>query len=102
MKRELDACFINRYFVEGLQAWKANIAIRPVFNHYKSVTYMFAYFSKAEDEKSETMKQAAEEALVPGKSNFEKMRAVARAYSTKRVFQRNMFDRYLDRTDREF
>ena len=102
LKRELDACFINRYFVEGLQAWKANIGIRPVFNHYKPVTYMFPYFSKAEDEKSETMKQAAEEALVSGKSNFEKMRAVARAYSTKRVFQRNMLDRYLDRTDREF
>ena len=30
------------------------------------------------------MKQVAKEASVSGKSNFEKMRAVARAYSTKR------------------
>ena len=45
---------------------------------------MCAYFSKAEDETSEAMKQAAKEASVSGKSNFAKMRAVARAYSAKR------------------
>ena len=84
LKRETNACFINGYFVEGLQAWKANIDIQPVFNHYKAVTYMCAYFSKVEDETSEAMKQVAKEASVSGKSNFEKMRAVARAYSTKR------------------
>ena len=30
------------------------------------------------------MKQAGKKSSAPGKSNFEKMRAVARAYSTKR------------------
>ena len=45
---------------------------------------MCAYFSKVEDETSEAMKQAAKKASVSGKSNFERMRAVARAYSTKR------------------
>ena len=84
MKREHNACFINSYFVEGLQACKANIDIQPAFNHYKAVAYMCAYFSKAEDETSEAMKEAAKEASVSGKSNFEEMRAVARAYSTKR------------------
>ena len=37
IKREPNACFVNNYFVEGLQAWKANIDIQPVFNHYKIV-----------------------------------------------------------------
>ena len=45
---------------------------------------MCAYVSKTEDEISQAMKQAAKEASVSGKSNFEKMRAVARAYSTNR------------------
>ena len=79
LKREPNACFINNYFVEGCQSWKANKDIQPVFNHYKAVTYMCGYFPKAEDETSEAMKKAAKEASVSGKSNFEKMRAVARA-----------------------
>ena len=45
---------------------------------------MCAYFSKADNETSEVMKQAAKEASASRKSNFEKMRAIARAYSTKR------------------
>ena len=42
---------------------------------------MCAYFSKAECDTSEAVKQAAKEVSVSGMSNFEKMRAVARAYS---------------------
>ena len=45
---------------------------------------MCAYFSKAEDETSEAMKQAAKEALNGNKSEYETMKAVARAYATKR------------------
>ena len=63
IKREPNACFINNFFVEGLQAWKANTDIQPVVNHYKAVTYMCAYFSKSEERTSEAMKQAAKEAL---------------------------------------
>ena len=84
LKRKPNACFINNFFVEGLQAWKANIDIQPVFNHYKAVTYMCAYFSKAEGETSEAMKQAAKEALSGNKSHYDKMKAIARAYATKR------------------
>ena len=40
IKREPNTCFVNNYFVEGLQTWKANIDIHPVFNHYKAVTYI--------------------------------------------------------------
>ena len=82
MKRESNACFINSYFTEGFLAWKANIDIQPVFNHYKAVTNVCILF-KSRNETSEAMKQAAKEASVSGKSNFKKMRAVARAYSTK-------------------
>ena len=59
LKRQPNECFINNYFVEYLQAWKANIDIQPVFNHYKTDTYMHACFSNAENETSQAMKQAA-------------------------------------------
>ena len=45
---------------------------------------MCAYFSKAENETSEAMKQAAKEAGMSGKTDLEKMRAVAKAYSKKK------------------
>ena len=45
---------------------------------------MCAYFSKAEDETSEVMKQAAKEALSASKTEFETMKAIAKVYSTKR------------------
>ena len=76
IKREPNACFVNNFFTEGLQAWKANIDTQPVFNHYKAVTYMCTNFSKAEDETSEAMKQAAREALAGTKSDYEKMKAI--------------------------
>ena len=37
IKRAPNACFDNNFFTEGLQTWKANIDIQPVFNHYKAV-----------------------------------------------------------------
>ena len=33
IKRAPNACFVNSILTEGLQAWKANIDIQPVFNH---------------------------------------------------------------------
>ena len=44
---------------------------------------MCAYFSKEEDETSEDMKQAAKEALNASKTEFEIMKVIAKAYSTK-------------------
>lgn len=66
-----------------MQAWKADIDIQPVFNHYEAVVYRTRYFSKAEDETSQAMKQEARKAAISGKSNFEKIRKVAQAYSKK-------------------
>ena len=79
-----NSCFINNYFVEGLLAWNANLDIQPVIKYYKAVTYMRAYFSKSEDETSEAMKLAAKDACNMNKNNFEQMKSIARAYTTKR------------------
>ncbi|XP_029182368.2 uncharacterized protein LOC114950315 [Acropora millepora] len=47
LKRPLDSCFINNYFVAGLKGFRANVDLQPVFNHYKCVTYsMFAHTSQ--------------------------------------------------------
>ena len=58
LKRKPNSCFINNYFPEGLSAWEANIDLQPVFNYYKAVTYMCAYFSKSEEKCSVAMKEA--------------------------------------------
>ena len=84
LKHQPNACSINNFFEEGLQAWQANIDIEPVFNHYIAVTYICAYFSKAEDEASEAIKQAVKDAVNEKKSDFERMKAIARTYATKR------------------
>ena len=47
---------------------------------------MCAYFSKAEDETSEAMKQGAKEDLNASKTEFEIMKATAKTYSTNRMF----------------
>ena len=79
-----NSCFVNNYFEEGLMAWQANTDIQPVFNEYKAVTYMCAYFSKSEDEISEAMKQAAKEAHNNNSDHYQQVKAVARVYATKR------------------
>ena len=47
---------------------------------------MYAYFSKAEDETSEAIKQAVKDVINGEKSDFEKMKVNARAYATKRKY----------------
>ena len=84
LKRQPNACFINNFLEEGLQAWQANIDILPVFNHCKAVPYLCADFSKAEDKTSEAMKQAVKDAINGKKSGFERMKAIARTYATKK------------------
>ena len=84
LARQPNSCFVNNYFNEGLISWKANMDIQPVFNHYKAVAYMCAYFSKSEDESTEAMQQAAKEARDMNKNNYEEMKSVSRAYANKR------------------
>ena len=40
LKRQVDSCFINNYFVAGIEGFAANVDLQPVFNHYKCITYV--------------------------------------------------------------
>lgn len=40
LKRPLDSCFTNNYFISGIKGFSANVDLQPVFNHYKCVTYI--------------------------------------------------------------
>ena len=84
LKRDPKSCFVNNYFSDGLMSWIANIDIQPVYNAYKAVTYMCAYFSKSEDKCSTAMKQALKEAQDSDKSQFEKMNSIAKVYNSNR------------------
>ena len=56
LKREPNFCFVINYFDVGLKAWLANMDIQPIFNDYRTVTYMCRYLSKTEDQCSYAMK----------------------------------------------
>ncbi|CAB4007412.1 ATP-dependent DNA helicase PIF1 [Paramuricea clavata] len=62
LKRPIDSCFINNYFIAGLKGFAANVDLQPVFNHYKCVTYVCSYFTKDETECSQAIINAAKEA----------------------------------------
>ena len=56
LKRPLDSCFINNYFVAGIKGFAANVDLQPVFNH---ITYVCSYFTKDETECSQAIIDAA-------------------------------------------
>ena len=62
LKIKPNSCFVNNCFNDGLVVWQANMDIQPVSDEYKSVTYVWTYFSKCEDQCSAVMKDAALEA----------------------------------------
>ena len=84
MRRTPNSCFVNNYFRVGLEAWEANMDIQPAFNEKRAVTYMCAYLSKSEDTCSSAVKQALKVSNENKCSNSEQMKAIARAYSSKR------------------
>ena len=47
LKRSTGSCFVNNYNPVLLKAWKENLDIQPVHNHFKALTYMAAYFPKS-------------------------------------------------------
>ena len=63
-----------------MQTLKEKKSIQPLFNHYKSITYMCAYFPKSEDDTSE----ATREALNGNTSDCKKMKTIPKACITKR------------------
>ena len=84
LKRLPNSCLVNNYFRTRFLAWKENLDIQPVFNHYKAVTCMCAYLSKTEDECSHALNQAFNEAMALKLTNYDQMKSISRAYSTKR------------------
>ena len=62
LKRPLNRCFINNYFVAGIKGFAANVDLQPVFNHYKCITYVCSYFTKDETECSQAIANASKEA----------------------------------------
>ena len=62
LKRPIDSCFINNYFIAGIKGFRANVDLQPVFNHYKCITYVCSYFTKDETECSQAIVNAAKEA----------------------------------------
>lgn len=66
------------------KAWQANLDFQPVYNYYKAVSYMCAYFSKSESETSNALKQAAREIKTQKLNVKQSMYKIASAFSTSR------------------
>ena len=86
LKRPLDSCFINNYFIAGLKGFAANVDLQPVFNHYKCITYVCSYFTKDETECSQAIVNAAKEAKQCNLSVRDGLRKIGAAFlSTREV-----------------
>ena len=86
LKRPLDSCFINNYFVAGIKGFAANVDLEPVFNHYKCITYVCSYFTKDETECSQAIMNAAKEARADNMNVAEGLRKIGAAFlSTREV-----------------
>ena len=86
LKRPLDSCFINNYFVAGIKGFAANVDLQPVFNHYKCITYVCSYFTKDETECSQAIMNAAKEAKADNMTVAEGLRKIGAAFlSTREV-----------------
>ena len=86
LKGEPNSRFVNNYFDISLKAWQTNRDIKPVFNEYNTVKYMFQYFSKIEDQCSQAMKQAVKEAFGNNMHHHGTMKAIAKANLSNRKF----------------
>ena len=86
LKRQVDSCCINNYFVAGIKGFAANVDLQPVFNHYKCVTYVCSYFTKDETECSQAIANAAKEAKSSNMNIRDGLKKVGAAFlSTKEV-----------------
>ncbi|KXJ21270.1 ATP-dependent DNA helicase PIF1 [Exaiptasia diaphana] len=86
LKRPIDSCFINNYFIAGIKGFAANVDLQPVFNHYKCVTYVCSYFTKDETECSQAIMNVAKEAKVANMNVREGLKKIGAAFlSTREV-----------------
>ena len=84
LKRPVDSCFINNYFVAGIKGFAANVDLQPVFNHYKCITYVCSYFTKDETECSQAIINAAKEAKAANMNIREGLKKVGAAFLSSR------------------
>ena len=86
LKRPVDSCFINNYFVAGIKGFAANVDLQPVFNHYKCITYVCSYFTKDETECSQAIANAAKEAKAANMNIRDGLKKIGAAFlSTREV-----------------
>ena len=86
LKRPVDSCFINNYFVAGIKGFAANVDMQPVFNHYKCITYVCSYFTKDETEFSQAITNAAKEAKASNINIRDGLKKIGAAFlSTREV-----------------
>ena len=87
LRRPPNSCFINNYNPIMLKACRANMDLQSVFNYYKAVSYMSAYFSKSELETSQTLLQPCSEIRSMNLHAREAMHKLASSYSrSKQAF----------------
>ena len=67
-----------------LKTWRVNMDLQPVFNYYKAVSYISAYFSKSELKTSQALFQACSEIRSVNPYAREVMHKLARSYSRLR------------------
>ncbi len=84
LKRPVDSCFINNYFVAGAKGFAANVDLQPVFNHYKCITYVCSYFTKDETECSQAIVNAAKEAKSSNMNIRDGLKKIGAAFLSKR------------------
>ena len=86
LKRPVDSCFINNYFIAGIKGFEANVDLQPVFDHYKCITYVCSYFTKFETECSQAIMNAAKEAKAANMNIRDGLRKIGAAFlSTREV-----------------
>lgn len=86
LKRPVDSCCINNYFVAGIKGFAANVGLQPVFNHYKCITYVCSYFTKDETECSQAIVNAAKEAKAANLSLRDGLKKIGAGFlSTREV-----------------
>ncbi|RUA05461.1 MAG: hypothetical protein DSY43_04560, partial [Gammaproteobacteria bacterium] len=86
LRRKVDSCFINNYFIAGMKGFRANVDLQPVFNHYKCITYVCSYFTKDETECSQAIMNAAKEAKQENLNVKDGLRKIGAAFlSTREV-----------------
>jgi hypothetical protein len=85
LRRPIDSCFVNNYFIAVLKGFAANVDLQPIIT-YKCITYVCSYFTKDETECSQANINAAKEANEANVNVRDGLRKIGAAFlSTREV-----------------